>query len=544
METRMTIKFSDITGGGIPYGDTAGRPANPGVGKLYSNGQLQRLELYTGNQYGWQNIVAETPGVTGYTGTLKEITGGTVTITGTNFASGAIATLIGTDGTEYVATETVVTNLTQVVATFGPISGSKEPYDIRVTNPSNLYGVYYDILTVNDAPVWQTAAGSLGNFNEASSVSITLSATDEENNAVTYSSLNLPEWLSLNPSTGVLSGTAPQLANTTTYSFSVTATSDSNNISTRSFTITIDSVITWITPAGSLGAILDIDRTSFSTTVSANALGNTVSYSVTSGSLPSGLSLNSSTGVISGSTNSVGSATTYNFSITASDGTASSERSFSLTSQPPGSQSFSGSGSWTSSITGNIEVTLLGGGGGGSTGSGQWATGGGGGGYMKVRFPVVSGQSYNYSVGSAGPGQTACNNSDWYPSGNGGNSSFSTLIAYGGNAGNSFGASGGVNAPVSSGGATQTTGSHSVLAQHSGQDANRQTGDNNNWGGSNGLYAGTGIATYGTGASGQANHQPGTHAGGNGNGGAGGASCQTPHRGGGNGSAGIISLRW
>ena len=57
----MTIKFSDITGGGIPYGNTAGRPANPGIGKLYSNGEAARLELYTNT--GWQNIVQETPGV-------------------------------------------------------------------------------------------------------------------------------------------------------------------------------------------------------------------------------------------------------------------------------------------------------------------------------------------------------------------------------------------------------------------------------------------------------------------------------------------------
>ena len=35
METRMTIKFSDITGGGIPYGNNAGRPANPGIGNVF-----------------------------------------------------------------------------------------------------------------------------------------------------------------------------------------------------------------------------------------------------------------------------------------------------------------------------------------------------------------------------------------------------------------------------------------------------------------------------------------------------------------------------
>jgi len=242
----MTIKFSDITGGGIPYGNNAGRPANPGIGKLYSNGELQRLELYTGATYGWQNIVAETPGVTGYTGTIYENTGGNITIVGTNFASGAVATLIGTDGTEYIATTTTVNNLTNITAAFGPVSGSKEPYDIKITNPSNLYGVYYDILTINDAPVWATAAGLLGTFNEQTSISLTVSATDEENNTITYSvasGSSLPSGITLNSSTGIISGTLPNISADTTYTFVINA-SDGTNITSRTFSIASKLAIT------------------------------------------------------------------------------------------------------------------------------------------------------------------------------------------------------------------------------------------------------------------------------------------------------------
>ena len=93
----MAIKFSDITGGGIPYGNTAGRPASPTTGKLYSNGEAARLELYTAT--GWQNIVQEVPGVASITGNYSEATNsGTITIAGTNFVSGAIASAIGTNG--------------------------------------------------------------------------------------------------------------------------------------------------------------------------------------------------------------------------------------------------------------------------------------------------------------------------------------------------------------------------------------------------------------------------------------------------------------
>jgi len=228
---------------GIPFGNTSSRPTSPSTGQPYFNGELQRLELYTGAQYGWQNIVAETPGITGYTGTVLESnTTNTISITGTNFSSGAIATLIGTDGTEYIATTTTVNNLTSITAVFGTIPANKEPYDIRVTNPSNLYGVYYDILSVNDSPIWVTPAGSLGTFTEQTSISTSaLSVTDEESNTITYSlasGSSLPSGLSLNSSTGVISGTLPSIASNTTYTFTINASDGLNTVVPRTFSIT------------------------------------------------------------------------------------------------------------------------------------------------------------------------------------------------------------------------------------------------------------------------------------------------------------------
>ena len=233
-----TTGWQDMASG-IPYGNTAGRPAAT-VGQPYFNGETQRLELYTGPIYGWQNIVAETPGVTGYTGTISGTSGGTIVVTGTNFASGASTTIIGSDGTEYVASSTTVNNLTQITAVFGPVSESIEPYDIRVTNPSNLYGVYYDILTVNDKPIWQTSAGLLGTFVEQSSVSVTVTAIDEENNTITYAlagGSSLPSGLTLNSSTGNISGTLPDISADTTYTFTINASDGINSVQPRTFSI-------------------------------------------------------------------------------------------------------------------------------------------------------------------------------------------------------------------------------------------------------------------------------------------------------------------
>jgi len=237
----MTIKFSDITGGGIPYGNTAGRPANPGIGKLYSNGETSRLELYT-QASGWQNIVQETPGVSSIIGSYSEQTNsGTITISGTNFVSGAYATAIGTNGVQIDAASTTYNSLVQLTAVFTNLSNAYEPYDIKVTNPSNLFGLIPDALYINASPIWQTPSGSLGTFNEQVSITLSaLSTSDSDSQTITYtlaSGSSLPSGITLNSSTGVISGTLPDITTDTTYNFIVNA-SDGLNVIPRAFSIT------------------------------------------------------------------------------------------------------------------------------------------------------------------------------------------------------------------------------------------------------------------------------------------------------------------
>lgn len=47
----MTISQFPIPAGGIPTGDTAGRPASPVIGNVYYNGQLAILEIYDGTNW-------------------------------------------------------------------------------------------------------------------------------------------------------------------------------------------------------------------------------------------------------------------------------------------------------------------------------------------------------------------------------------------------------------------------------------------------------------------------------------------------------------
>lgn len=225
---------------GIPYGADAGRPANPVIGQPYFNGEERRLELYTAS--GWQNIVSETPGVVSISGNyLESIGSATIEITGTNFSTGAIASAIGTNGIEVNASSTTVNSIVSVSAVFSGLTSANEPYDIKVTNSSNLFGLLPDALYVNQSPIWQTTAGSLGTFNEQVSITLSaLSATDPESTTITYSLANgssLPSGVTLNSSTGVISGTLPNITTDTTYTFTVNA-SDGLNIIPRTFSIT------------------------------------------------------------------------------------------------------------------------------------------------------------------------------------------------------------------------------------------------------------------------------------------------------------------
>ena len=116
-----------------------------------------------------------------------------------------------------------------------PVDGT---YYIRIeNNDGNAVRSSTALLTVSDAPAWTTSAGSLGSNAAGSSVSYTVAATDATSYALQSGSL--PNGVSLNTSTGVISGTESGATSETTYNFTIRATDAESQTADRAFSITI-----------------------------------------------------------------------------------------------------------------------------------------------------------------------------------------------------------------------------------------------------------------------------------------------------------------
>ena len=181
--------------------------------------------------------VGETkPTISSISPTVIENTQTSVTIAGTNFVSVPTVEAIGSTGAIVRADEVSFTSSTSIVAKFTlPIDGT---YFVRVeNNDGNAVRSSSALLTVSDAPAWTTSAGSLGTNAAGSSISYTVAATNATSFAVQSGSL--PGSVSLNTSTGAITGTESGATSETTYSFTIRATDAEGQTADRAFSITI-----------------------------------------------------------------------------------------------------------------------------------------------------------------------------------------------------------------------------------------------------------------------------------------------------------------
>jgi len=495
----MTIKFSDITGGGTPYGSTENRPVSPAIGKTYFNGTLGYLEIYTsagwipatgandfslnitgvntvvtftqsyssgsysvvsflndatvdiyayasdGSLAGYSNTKAFTAtqrfnkmviigGSSGdvlqfsykttypTTSATTEFTAGpyitsltpatlaninqTTTVTGGNFATNIQAVFIGTDNVER-APKTIVRNSATSLTLTRPdvLPQAYEPYSIKVTNPgitsptgSNLH-ILSNSIDAGSSPSWVTS-GALTNFIKGNSYTLSLSASDADS-AITYAIASgaLPGGLSLNTSTGVISGT-PTANTGTPYSFVVAATDTGGN-TTNSSSLTLSQVVP--------DAPTNVVATTTSTTEISVAF---TAPSYTGTSSITGYTVASSTGNITGTGSSspivltgftTGTSYTFTVKATNSSGDSNASSASNGASLPVTFNYVSNSvQTWTAPSGVTSATFKLWGAGGGNASNYS----GGEGGYTSGTFTVTPGRNYNIYVGNTGIGRS------------------------------------------------------------------------------------------------------------------------------------------
>ena len=183
------------------------------------------------------NLPAETkPTISSISPTVIENTQTSITITGTNFVNGANVEAVGTNGAIIQADTVTFNSATSISAAFTITTDAT--YFLRIENPDgNAVRSSTALLTVSDAPAWTTSAGSLGTNAAGSAVSYTVAATGATSFAVQSGSL--PGGVSLNTSTGVISGTESGATAETTYNFTIRASDAEAQTADRAFSITI-----------------------------------------------------------------------------------------------------------------------------------------------------------------------------------------------------------------------------------------------------------------------------------------------------------------
>jgi len=263
-----------------------------------------------------------------YTGTVGSAVAPTITTTalgGFPTAGVAYSQLLVATGsvpvTWSVNSGTLPTGLSLNTST-GVISGTPSAsgsysFTIRATNSAGYNDKAFTGSVSGSAPTISTT--SLDAINQGTAFSQTPSFAGTASITWSVSSGTLPTGLSLNSSSGLISGTP---SGSGSYSFTVTGTNSFGSAS-QLYTGTIASAVPVVTTA-SLSTMWR--AFAFSQTVAATGA-STITWSVSSGTLPAGLSLNTSTGTISGTPTTVGS---YSFAIRATNSYGTGDKAFAV----------------------------------------------------------------------------------------------------------------------------------------------------------------------------------------------------------------------
>ena len=201
------------------------------------------------NLGGSATIPTETqPVISSFTPTVIDAdVGGTITITGQNFASIPKVELQRANGAFQSATSVTFTSATTISFTTGT-AGLTNGQNVRilVTNPDGNAARSGTDLVVSDGPVFTTTSLPNGESNTAYSENIDVTGDSAVTISTTVVSGALPAGITIGSTTNpsgstyraVISGTMPTITNQTVYSFTVRATDAQGQTTDQALSIT------------------------------------------------------------------------------------------------------------------------------------------------------------------------------------------------------------------------------------------------------------------------------------------------------------------
>tara|TARA_Y100000015_G_scaffold21298_1_gene20687 strand:+ start:4242 stop:7550 length:3309 start_codon:yes stop_codon:yes gene_type:complete len=164
--------------------------------------------------------------------------GQNLVINGGGFVAGINVKVGGTN-----ASSVTVNSVTQI--TIVTPAKSAGTYAIEFTNTDGGNATANSAVSYNGIPAFTHNAGSRGTFKQGETVNTSVVATEPDGGTITHTitSGSLPSGLSLNATTGAITGTAPDVSASTTSSFTITATDNENQSTSRAYSIQIDPIL-------------------------------------------------------------------------------------------------------------------------------------------------------------------------------------------------------------------------------------------------------------------------------------------------------------
>src|SRR6056300_36516 len=243
VEGATNIVDAGTEGTRVATGTTAQRGST--TGQYRYNTTTGYFEGYNGTSF---VALAPTPTISSVSpDNVESAGGGTVdfTIQGSNFDTGTTVTFTANDGTTFNADSVTLNSSIELVATAteSNFSNALEPYDVTITANSGLQATKEDAINIDNTPTWSTASGTLATINDnATGTHTTVSATDVDGDTIVYSettSVLSGAGLTLNSSSGAISGDPTDVDASTTNTFTLRATANSKTAD-RSFNIIVN----------------------------------------------------------------------------------------------------------------------------------------------------------------------------------------------------------------------------------------------------------------------------------------------------------------